>query len=155
MAKTQSAHPTVRSLASSIRSSTLSILFRISARAPGRGPRGAQRGSSWVADPPKGSAAAGAVAGGEGRAGGQGGQGWRLGELSRRDFSFFFLFGFFFFESGNVPESNQPLCSALCSPTSPCAARGRLPCGSKSSGWVPLGSVSDVRSRTDGPRMRG
>ena len=77
MAKTQSAHPTVRSLASSIRSSTLSILFRISARAPpGRGPRGAagggggQQGSSWVADPPKGSSAAGAVAGEEGPGGG-------------------------------------------------------------------------------------
>jgi hypothetical protein len=77
MAKTQSAHQTVRSLTSSIRSSTLSILFGISAcparRGVGPGEAGGQEGSTRVTGPPgEGSAAAGAVAGEEGRAGGGG-----------------------------------------------------------------------------------
>jgi hypothetical protein len=78
MAKTQSAHQTVRSLTSSIRSSTLSILFGISACAARRGAArgevaGAQEGSTRITGPPgEGSAAAGAVAGEEGRAGGGG-----------------------------------------------------------------------------------
>jgi len=71
----QSAHQTVRSLASSIRSSTLSILFRISAcrrarAAARRGPWEAEGGSGGIesdaeSPTPKGSA----IAGEEGRAG--------------------------------------------------------------------------------------
>lgn len=92
MAKMQSAHQTVRTLASSIRSSTLSILFGISACTQGRGlgeAAGAQEGSTRVTDPPEGSAAAGAVAGEEGRAGRGGGSATRLdGDFFR--FLFFF-----------------------------------------------------------------
>jgi len=60
-------------------------------RAAGARPEGGgggltQQGPSWVADPPQGSAAAGAVAGEEGRRAWQ-----RGGEVSRRRFFFLFL----------------------------------------------------------------
>lgn len=96
MAKTQSAHQTVRSLASSTRSSTLSILFRISARArglDGRGGGGSVGNDLGAGSPRRAPASAGAVAGEEALARGLGGGG-RLAESSSTAifFSFFPLF---------------------------------------------------------------
>lgn len=115
----QSAHQTVRSLASSIRSSTLSILFGISActraRAAARpGPWRGGGGSGGIesdaeSPTPKGSSA---VAGEEGRAGR-----CRRRLVSTAIFISGIILPFLgiFFENlyKNVPGSNQPLCSAV------------------------------------------
>ena len=137
----QSAHQTVRSLASSIRSSTLSILFRISAcpraRAAARlgpwGAVGAPVGSIWMRNPPP----VRATPSPEKKAG----PGAAGGDSSPRRILFLGLFlsfggGGFFFENlykRAVPGSNQPLCSVV-GPTLANACR-RMPCGSQSSAW--------------------